>query len=155
MGDRRKPRIRKQLLLPLVPAPLYRVYKNWRRGGNPPWYNSGPIHPEFAERSGIVDRAAREYLPFDALPPRNGRQSQINDLHAYCDSADWLATVRANFGIDMRLPAYDRRLVEFCIGIPEDQYLRDGRERWLIRRAMKGRLPEVVLNNKKRGNPGL
>src|SRR5262249_12986625 len=30
-------------------------------------------------------------------------------------------------------------------------YLREGRERWLIRRAMKGRLPDIVLNNTKRG----
>ena len=151
LGDRRKARIREQLLLPLVPAPLYRIYKKWRRGGNPSWYDFGPIHPEFAKRSGIVDRAAREYLPFEALPLTDCRQIRINDLHAYCDTADWLAIVRANFGIDMRLPAYDRRLVEFCIGIPEDQYFRDGRERWLIRRAMKGRLPELVLNNAKRG----
>jgi hypothetical protein len=35
-------------------------------------------------------------------------------------------------------PAFDRRLVEFCIGVPEDQYLRNGCDRWLIRRAMKG-----------------
>ena len=51
--------------------------------------------------------------------PAIAGRSKINDFHAYCDSADWLATVRANFRIDMRLPAFDRRLVEFCIGIPE------------------------------------
>ena len=42
-------------------------------------------------------------------------------------------------------------VVEFCIGIPEDQYLRKGCDRWLIRRAMKGRLPDVVLYKKKYG----
>ena len=42
-------------------------------------------------------------------------------------------------------------MVEFCIGIPEDQYLRKGRDRWLIRRAMEGRLPDIVLNQKKCG----
>ena len=56
-----------------------------------------------------------------------------------------------NFGIDIRTPAFDRRVVEFCIGIPEDQYLRKGCDRWLIRRAMKGRLPDAVLYKKKRG----
>jgi asparagine synthase (glutamine-hydrolysing) len=42
-------------------------------------------------------------------------------------------------------------VVEFCIGIPEDQYLHKGRDRWLIRRAMEGRLPDIVLNQKKVG----
>ena len=55
------------------------------------------------------------------------------------------------FTLTIRTPAYDRRIFEFCIGIPEDQYLRNGRDRWLIRRAMDGRLPNVVLNQKKVG----
>src|SRR5262249_5392486 len=63
----------------------------------------------------------------------------------------WFTMVRARFGIDMRFPAFDRRLVEFCIGIPEDQYLRKGIDRWLIRRAMEGRLPEIVRNKTKFG----
>jgi asparagine synthase (glutamine-hydrolysing) len=59
--------------------------------------------------------------------------------------------VRARFHLDIRTPAFDRRLFEFCLGIPHDQYLRDGRDRWLIRRAMEGRLPDAVLNQKKCG----
>ena len=144
-------RIREHIIAPFVPAPIFRMYKKWRRRGNPPWYNFSAIHPEFAERSGVVDRAARKYLPFDAPPPRDGRLARIDSFHSYCDTADWLATVRAGFGVDLRVPAFDRRLVEFCIGIPQDQYLREGRERWLITRAMKGRLPDVVLYNSKRG----
>jgi asparagine synthase (glutamine-hydrolysing) len=65
--------------------------------------------------------------------------------------ADWFAKVRANFQVDIRTPAFDRRLVEFCIGIPPDQYLRKGRDRWLIRRAMGGRLPDSILTKKKWG----
>jgi asparagine synthase (glutamine-hydrolysing) len=65
--------------------------------------------------------------------------------------ADWYAKLRAQFGLDIRSPACDRRLVEFCLGIPVDQYLRKGRDRWLIRRAMKGRLPDGVVNQKKCG----
>jgi asparagine synthase (glutamine-hydrolysing) len=139
------------LIGPLVPAPLFRRYKAWRRGGNPPWHDDSLIHPEFAARSGVIDRAAREYLPFDAPPIRDWRLGRINDFRIYCETADWFAKVRAKFGVDIRTPAFDRRLVEFCIGIPQDQYLREGCDRWLIRRAMKGRLPDIVLNNKKWG----
>ena len=76
---------------------------------------------------------------------------EFNDFHCYSETADWFAKLRAGFGIDTRTPAFDRRLVEFCIGIPEDQYLHNGCDRWLIRRAMKGRLPETVLYKKKYG----
>ena len=77
--------------------------------------------------------------------------ARVNDFHCYSEMADWFAKLRAGFGIDIRTPAFDRRVVEFCIGIPEDQYLRKGCDRWLIRRAMKGRLPDVVLYKRKYG----
>ena len=143
--------LRHWTIAPYIPAPLFRRYKQWRRGGLPPWHDFSAIHPEFAARSGIVDRAAREHLPFDAPPPRDGRLDRIRSFNSYRETADWFAKVRAKFGIDIRTPAFDRRLVEFCIGIPQDQYLRNGCDRWLIRRAMKGRLPDVVLANKSLG----
>jgi len=150
-GDRWRFMLRSLTIAPIIPPALFRQYKRWRRGRRPPWHDFSAIHPEFAARSGVVARAAREYLPFDAPPPRDGRLARILSFHSYCDTADWFAKLRANFGIDLRTPAFDRRLVEFCIGIPQDQYLRKGHDRWLIRRAMQGRLPDVVLSNKRKG----
>jgi asparagine synthase (glutamine-hydrolysing) len=150
-GYQWKKMLRQWTIAPFVPAPLFRTYKQWRRGGKVPWHGFSVLHPEFAARSGVVSRAAREYLPFDAPPPRDNRLGRIHDLNCYSDTADWFAKLRAGFGIDTRTPAFDRRVVEFCIGIPEDQYLRKGRDRWLIRRAMKGRLPDAVLYKKKFG----
>jgi asparagine synthase (glutamine-hydrolysing) len=150
-GNRWKYTLRSLTIAPIIPAALFRQYKQWRRGSLPPWYGYSAIHPEFAARSGVVARAAREYLPFDTPPPRDGRLARIHSFNSYCETADWFAKLRANFGIDCRTPAFDRRLVEFCIGIPQDQYLRKGHDRWLIRRAMQGRLPDVVLYNKKNG----
>lgn len=150
-GHRRKYIIRRWTIAPFVPAPLFRWYRHWRHGRRPPWHHFSAIHPEFAESSGVVARAAREYLPFDATPHRDSRVDRVNDFNGYCDAADWFTKVRAGLGIDIRTPAFDRRLVEFCIGIPVDQYLHKGCDRWLIRRAMKGRLPDVVLYNRKHG----
>jgi asparagine synthase (glutamine-hydrolysing) len=150
-GDRWRYMLRSLTIAPIIPATLFRQYKQWRRGRRPPWHGFSAIHPEFAARSGVVARAASEYLPFDTPPPRDGRLARIHSFNSYCETADWFAKLRANFGIDCRTPAFDRRLVEFCIGIPQDQYLRKGHDRWLIRRAMQGRLPDVVLSNKKNG----
>ena len=128
--------VRQQVVGPLVPAPLFRRYKQWRREGNPPWHNHSIIHPEFAARTGVIDRAARGYMPFDAPPIRNWRLGRINAFRGWGEAADLLAKVRAGFLLDIRTPACDRRIIEFCIGIPEDQYRRKGRDRWLMRRAM-------------------
>jgi len=143
--------LRHHTIAPFIPGPIFRWYKFLSRGGTPPWYDRGAIRPDFAARSGIVDRAAREYLPFDTPIPRTSRRIRINGLHLSCETADWFTKVRAEYGIDMRAPAFDQRLVELCIGIPDDQYLRKGRQRWLITRAMQGRLPDIVLSNTRRG----
>ena len=57
----------------------------------------------------------------------------------------------ALYGIDLRDPTADLDVVSFCLGIPDEQYLAEGIDRSLIRRAMWGLLPEAVLTNRRRG----
>jgi asparagine synthase (glutamine-hydrolysing) len=47
-------------------------------------------------------------------------------------------------GVEARYPFYDKRLVEFCLGLPSDQKLGDGWTRLVLRRAMQGLLPPSV-----------
>jgi asparagine synthase (glutamine-hydrolysing) len=150
-GYRWKNMLRHCTIAPLIPEPVFRRYKQWCRRGEPPWYHAAALRPDFAVQSHVVERAAREHAPFDAPPPHTGRRARLQGFNSYVETADWFAQIRAHFGIDIRTPAFDRRVVEFCFAIPEDQYLRNGCDRWLIRRAMRGRLPPGVLNNKKRG----
>ena len=151
-GYRWKFMLRHHTISPFIPVPIFRKYQEWGRGGNPPWHARSAIRADSAARIGIIDRASRERLPFDTPIPRVTKVLRIHDLHAItCETADWYGKMRAHFGIDTRPPTLDRRLAEFCIGVPEDQYLRKGRERWLIRRAMQGLLPDHVLSNTKRG----
>jgi len=151
-GHRWRHMLRHYTVAPFLPTSFFCKYKQWSRGANPPWYEYSAVNPDFAFRSGIVDRAAREYLPFDVPRRRDSKLTRINEFHNFCETADWYAKVRATFGIDTRTPAFDRRLIEFCIGVPNDQYRRNGNERWLIKRAMQGRLPQLVLSNAKNGD---
>jgi asparagine synthase (glutamine-hydrolysing) len=50
----------------------------------------------------------------------------------------------AAFGIEPRYPFFDRRLIEFCLGLPEDQKFGGGWPRLLFRRAMNGILPPSI-----------
>src|SRR5690606_3829156 len=49
--------------------------------------------------------------------------------------------------ITIRDASRDRRIVEFCLSIPSNQYVRNGHDRYLLRRAMIGILPESIRTN--------
>jgi asparagine synthase (glutamine-hydrolysing) len=66
-------------------------------------------------------------------------------------AAQIYAAYRDRFGVDVRTPLADRRLVEFCLALPEEQYMANGQRRLLIRRAMAGRLPPDTLADRQRG----
>jgi asparagine synthase (glutamine-hydrolysing) len=46
----------------------------------------------------------------------------------------------------------DRRVVEFCLAIPEDQYLRNGQTKFLYRRLFAPILPTAEIVTRKPGN---
>ena len=50
-----------------------------------------------------------------------------------------------------RDPTADVRLLEFCLAVPTEQFLRDGMQRALARRALADRLPKQVLEEPRRG----
>ncbi|HUY82908.1 MAG TPA: asparagine synthase-related protein [Acidobacteriaceae bacterium] len=49
-------------------------------------------------------------------------------------------------GIETRYPFLDRRVVEFCLRLPENQRQKGPVWKWLLRNAMEDRLPQQVLN---------
>jgi len=49
-------------------------------------------------------------------------------------------------GVEARLPFLDYRLVEFCLGLPEEYKLADGWTKRVLREGMRDRLPERVRN---------
>jgi len=64
---------------------------------------------------------------------------------------EYNAAANAGWGIDVRDPTADKRVYEFCVSIPPEQYLVGGQGRSLIRRAMVGRLPTSTLCRTARG----
>ena len=55
-----------------------------------------------------------------------------------------LGQTAAPFGVEVRFPFWDRRLIEFCLGLPARFKIRDGYTRWILRKAMEGLLPPKV-----------
>ena len=137
------------LLEHVVPRLLPRwAAVRWTRAAD--WRRHSPIHPEFARRM-RVDERAREHR-FGAYVPgaRSCLGGQIRMLtHPYR---------QGHLGRSVRLalwtlhdvadrdPLGDRRLVEWCLGLPEEQYLHRGQSRRLVRRLMRDRLPAEILS---------
>lgn len=65
---------------------------------------------------------------------------------------DW-ASSGAQLGIEYRYPLLDRRLIEFVLSLPPDQFRRGLRTRWFIRRALQSVLPAKILEGSVKTDP--
>ena len=55
-------------------------------------------------------------------------------------------------GVELREPYLDHRLVEFCFSLPDDMKIRDGVGKWLLRHAVRGKVPDGVRQAPKLGD---
>ena len=137
-----------QAVLPLVTPGAASAVRKLRRGERPFRKNATFIHPGFAQRV--------RPLPAEAGPPRNGvRDKQVHLLqhgHLSRRMEGWAAN-GARHGIEYRYPLLDRRVLEFALGLPPEQYRRGRWSRWLMRRALDPVLPPEVCWNEDKRDP--
>ncbi len=114
------------------------------------WRDSA-IHPKFAERLDLLSRRLDdpEWYPvrrarFERCEVLRPGRSFVGALHAELGAAA---------GIEVRDPTADARVQAYCFSVPETIFIdrATGMDRWLIREAMKGRLPDEVRLNRRRG----
>jgi len=131
-------------LWPLLPPRARDVLSRGLRAAvarpkTPPW-----IAPAFARRVALEDRLR-------VTPPPFGLASRAREalcLEATCawevhfSEMDDRATSVS--GLDARAPFLDRRVIEFAIGLSEEQRRRGARARWIVRRALESWLPPQV-----------
>jgi asparagine synthase (glutamine-hydrolysing) len=139
---------RKLLVEPLMPVKM----RNWgdrrRRDRIAPWQKYSAILPEFAFAMGVDARARAADHDF-LFRPRLG--ARIAGLAAVDFAGDWMAAEKAVTGVEVRDPTADIDVVTYCFGVPAEQFLAEGIDRSLIRRAMWGLLPDKVLTNRLKG----
>ena len=74
------------------------------------------------------------------------------DRPAYQLTLEMADKCAAGFGVEARYPFFDRRLIEFCLALPDEQKLDGGWTRLVLRRAMAGILPPDVQWRPDKGN---
>jgi asparagine synthase (glutamine-hydrolysing) len=104
------------------------------------------LHPDLIRRFNVKRRVLHDLY----TDPQNGR-SMLTALLTYGDISDTCIAPQGGWGIDSRDPTFDKRVVEFCLTVPLEQFVRGGKLRSLVRRAMVGRLPSSTLNRRQRG----
>ena len=107
-----------------------------------------PIRPEFAAAMGVDARAKKNGHDFLY---RVRRDERIRGLLQIDYGGDWRAAEKAVTGVEVRDPTVDLDVLSYCFGVPPEQYLAEGTDRSLIRRAMWGLVPEIVLTNRLHG----
>jgi asparagine synthase (glutamine-hydrolysing) len=125
---------------PLLPQAMQRAGETRLQQNQVP----GWIDADFARRTCLRDRLrARPEAPdFPTLAQR--------DLHDVFTSPWRLHALEmedrasAACGIEQRHPLSDRRVVEFALGLPEEQRWRKDRTKFVLRESMRGLLPEPI-----------
>jgi asparagine synthase (glutamine-hydrolysing) len=105
-------------------------------------------------------RASRAYGPSVAYFDNPGRHSTLLDRMLYADIKTYLVELLMKqdqmsmaASIESRVPFLDHKLVEFVARLPDEWKLAGWTGKRLLREAMKGLVPESILNRPKVGFP--
>jgi len=105
--------------------------------GPPPW-----LAPAFLD-------VIRDPASVTRTPALRDWPSSLRSVVARTAQQDY----RSLCGCDVRYPFLDRRLVEFCLSLPLEQLTRPGETRSLMRRSLRGIVPETVLSRRSKNLP--
>jgi asparagine synthase (glutamine-hydrolysing) len=116
-----------------------------------PGFANGLMNPAFAARIGLA-----AHVRATGWDPQLARASARERRLAYLlpgllPIGNWWHQRIAAHGLDVRDPTSDVRLLEFCVGTPDEQFARNGHDRWLMRRLLDGHAPAEVTWGRRRG----
>ncbi|MEK3881780.1 asparagine synthase-related protein [Paenibacillus sp. PL2-23] len=118
------------------------------------------INPEFAKRKRVYEKLREHGIDqsgwfADGDVYRN-RHNHFQELFHWNASNTLASKLSYKHNVWKRDPTNDWRVIQFCLSLPEEQYVRDGMSRAMVRRATANILPdEIRLNERVRGAQGV
>ncbi len=94
--------------------------------------------------------AKKRGLDFSYRPWKDGFAMRLWSM-GRIDMGYYSKGTLAGWGLDRRDPTADKRLVEYCLSVPAEEYIANGTPRSLARRALADRLPGAILDERRRG----
>ncbi len=103
------------------------------------------LNPEFLNRT----RARERLLAATKTLPKFGQREDIYHLKNITQplhplTLELFDRIMTREGIVPRYPYFDKRVIDFCLGLPASEKLRDGLNRSIVRRALGDLLPESI-----------
>ena len=135
---------------PYLPGPVWNWLNRQVRGADMGLDTHSALRPGRIARDKLEARARERALDFNYRPRKDGFEARMWTLRR-TDLGNYNKGILGGWGLDVRDPTADRRLIEFCLSVPEDQYLRNGELKALARRAFAQRLPKETLESRKKG----
>ena len=122
---------------------------------SPAYFRESLLNDKFVEQIEFIkqDRAlAKKRYDLDTTQ----RQEHCDNLNrgALVARIEELDKTAAAFGVELRYPFLDKRLVEFCVSLPTEQKMQLGWTRMILRRGMEGILPKEVQWRGSKGDLG-
>jgi asparagine synthase (glutamine-hydrolysing) len=99
------------------------------------------VRPDFARRVGLEER--QRTFREKAGTERENHYRRLTH-GGMTHTLELLDKAAAAFGIEVRFPFWDRRLIDFCLSLPVEQKIHRGWTRMVMRRAMDGILPPPI-----------
>lgn len=100
------------------------------------------ISPDFAARIGLDDLRRAQKSPAILTERQDHFQTVSGGLQPL--ALEVLDHASAAFGLELRFPFWDRRVIEYCLSLPPEQKLSGGWTRLILRRAMQDVLPPSI-----------
>lgn len=126
---------------PFLPYRVFRILAK-RVGHDLDLAVHSPLSATMRQNFSQADREMRQ-------PSADNRRETIESLRMM-DFGEHAAEINLA-GLERRDPTADRRLLEFCLGIPENLFLREGQTCWILKQALGDQLPRKVLHPSTKG----
>jgi asparagine synthase (glutamine-hydrolysing) len=117
------------------------------------------INPEFAKKTKVFNKLKQHGIDesgwFSSANIFEQRKSHFEEVFHWNASNTLASKLSLRYAVWKRDPTNDLRVIRFCLSLPEEQYVQNGLDRALIRRATENYLPDSIrLNQRIRGVQG-
>lgn len=116
------------------------------------------INPEFSKKKQVFHKLQKYKMGAGRIPDLtifNEREYFLSNEFTWNSNGVAFSKLSLKYGLLMRDPTNDIRVINYCMSIPMNQFINNGMDRALIRNATEGYLPDKVrLNQTSHGMQG-
>ncbi|MFC0216449.1 asparagine synthase-related protein [Paenibacillus chartarius] len=129
------------------------------RSARPSFASPSIVSPRLARKTGVYEKLRHYGIDesgwLGEQDAYKQRRQHFEELFYWNASNTLACKLSLPYGVWKRDPTNDLRVIRFCLSVPEDQYVMDGMDRALVRRATESYLPDTVrLNQRVQGIQG-